>query len=691
MTESPSPPTADPTRRYRALLAVSESVIACREVKDLIRQLSDRLQEIVPSDYVALVLHDPATDALTRHVLYAAKPLAAQPGPPTVPTDSPSGWVFREQRPLVIDDIAADTRWPGSIDAIRRFGVRATCIVPLTTAQRPLGTLGFGRMTPVAFTDADAEFVVEVARLVAVAVQNALNFERAESLRGRFERERDRLRLLLDVNNAVVSTLELNALFAATSETLQRTLPHEYTSLALLVPETGRVTLHAVEVHGAKEIVPAGYDLSKDDSPAGRAITTRSVQRLSREDLEAWGSLATRRLLAGGVRSMCCVPLLARDRALGSLNAASLRPDAFDDDAVELLRQVAGQLVIAVENATAFREIAALKDKLAQEKTYLEGEIRGRYDFEEIVGDSDALRDALRQVEVVAPTDSTVLIRGETGTGKELIARAIHALSRRRERTLVTVNCAAIPTGLLESELFGHEKGAFTGAITQKIGRFELAHGGTLFLDEVGDIPTELQPKLLRVLQEREFERLGGSKTHRVDVRIVAATNRDLGEMVADRSFRGDLYYRLNVFPIELPALRERREDVPALVRYFAQRAARRMNRRIEIVPDETLDALRAYDWPGNVRELENLVERAVILSEGPVLHVPLAELRAPATRAASTDGATLSDVEREHILRAVRDANWVLGGPKGAAARLGMKRTTLQSRLAKLGIRKPD
>jgi len=449
MTDSPAPASADALRRYRALLDVSESVIACRDVRDLIRQLSDRLQEIVPSDYVALVLHDPATDTLTRHVLHAARPLPAQPGPPTLGMDSPSGWVFREQRPLVIDDLAVETRWPGTIDAIRRFGVRATCIVPLTTAQRQLGTLGFGRMTPVAFAEADADFVGEVARLVAVAVQNALNFENAESLRGRFERERDRLRLLLDVNNAVVSTLELNALFAATSETLRRTLPHEYTSLALLVPETGRVTLHAVEVRGAKEIVPQGYDLSNDDSPAARAIATRAVIRLSRADLDAWNSPATQRIVAAGVRSMCCVPLLVRDRAVGSLNAASLRADAFDDDAVELLRQVAGQLVIAVENATAYREIAELKDRLSQEKTYLEGEIRGQYNFEEIIGDSDALRAALRQVEVVAPTDSTVLIRGETGTGKELIARAIHALSRLRERTLVKVNCAAIPTGLL--------------------------------------------------------------------------------------------------------------------------------------------------------------------------------------------------------------------------------------------------
>ncbi len=690
MIEGTAVSSSDSARRYRALLAVSESVIACREVRDLIRQLSERLQEIVPSDYVALMLHDPATDTMTRHVLHTTRPLVVEPSAPTPPEDSPSGWAFRNQRPLVIDDLAVETRWPKTIDAIRRFGVRATCIVPLTTAQRPLGTLGFGRMTPVAFTDADAAFVGEVARLVAVAVQNALNFERGETLLRKFEHERDRLRLVLDVNNAVVSNLELNALFAATSETLRRVIPHEYTSLALFVPGTSRLTLQAIEVRGAPLIVQPGHDVTDDGSPSGRAVATRTVQRLSRGDLDQWDSPASRRIVAAGIRSMCCVPLVSRDRALGSLNAASLRGDAFDDDAVELLRQVAGQLVIAVENATAFREIADLKDKLSQEKHYLEGEIRGRYNFEEIVGDGPGLRAALRQVEIVAPTDSTVLIRGETGTGKELIARAIHDLSRRRERTLVKVNCAAIPTGLLESELFGHEKGAFTGAIAQKIGRFELADGGTLFLDEVGDIAPELQPKLLRVLQEREFERIGGTRTHKVDVRIVAATNRDLAAMVDERAFRGDLFYRLNVFPIDLPPLRERRDDVPALVRYFAQTAARRMNRRIETIPAETLDALRAYDWPGNVRELENLIERAVILTEGTTLRVPLGELRSSGARAVATDLVALADVEREHILRVLREANWVLGGPKGAAVRLGMKRTTLQSRLAKLGIHKP-
>ncbi len=355
-----------------------------------------------------------------------------------------------------------------------------------------------------------------------------------------------------------------------------------------------------------------------------------------------------------------------------------------------MLTHVSNQVAVAVENALAFEEIASLKNKLAEEKLYLEDEIRTEQNFEEIIGESTALKNILKQVETVAPTDSTVLIQGETGTGKELIARAIHDLSSRRERTFVKINCAAIPTGLLESELFGHERGAFTGAIAQKIGRFELADRGTLFLDEVGDIPLELQPKLLRVLQEQEFERLGGTRTTKINVRLVAATNRDLVQMVADREFRSDLFYRLNVFPIQVPPLRQRREDIPVLVRYFAQKYARQMKRNVDSISTETMTALTNYHWPGNIRELENLIERAVILSRGPILEVPLAELREP-TEQFPDAVETLEANERDHILRTLRDTRWVLAGPNGAAARLGMKRSTLQSRMQKLGIQRPN
>src|SRR5881296_428996 len=389
---------------------------------------------------------------------------------------------------------------------------------------------------------------------------------------------------------------------------------------------------------------------------------------------------------AESVKSACFIPLVNRGRALGDLMIVRLTEGTFTAEDVDFLSQAAGQIAIAIENALAYREISELKDKLAQEKLYLEEEIRSEMNFAEIVGKSSALRKVLKRVETVAPTGSTVLIYGETGAGKELIARAIHDLSPRKSKAFVKLNCAAIPTGLLESELFGHERGAFTGAIAQKIGRFEVANGGTLFLDEVGDIPLELQPKLLRVLQDQEFERLGSTRTIRVNVRVVAATNRNLEEMVAAGTFRNDLYYRLNVFPITLPPLRERPEDIPPLVRYFVQKFARRMNKPIETIPADAMTALSRYAWPGNVRELENAVERAVILTSGPTLRVPMSEFRDRAV-APSGGAGTLEATEREAILRALLETNWVLGGPQGAAARLGLKRTTLQSRIQKLGI----
>jgi formate hydrogenlyase transcriptional activator len=393
--------------------------------------------------------------------------------------------------------------------------------------------------------------------------------------------------------------------------------------------------------------------------------------------------------MAEGCKTGCVLPLISRDRVLGVLALARLEDNPFSGDDVELATQVAGQVTIAVENALAYGQIAVLKDKLAQEKLYLEQEIRSEMNFDEIVGRSSALRHVLQQVETVAPTDSTVLIYGETGTGKELIARAIHDLSSRGKSAFVKLNCAAIPTGLLESELFGHEKGAFTGAVMQRVGRFELADRGTVFLDEVGEIPLELQPKLLRVLQEREFERLGSARTLRTDARLIAATNRDLAAMVEDQKFRADLFYRLNVFPVKVPSLRERQDDIPMLVRHFVQQFARRMNKAIDTIPSDTMNVLVRYHWPGNIRELQNLIERAMILSAGPVLRVPLTDLQAQPAPAAARKHETLEDAERRTILDALDSANWVISGPKGAAAMLGLKRSTLQARMEKLGIRR--
>jgi formate hydrogenlyase transcriptional activator len=386
-----------------------------------------------------------------------------------------------------------------------------------------------------------------------------------------------------------------------------------------------------------------------------------------------------------GLQSFCCMPLVSHGNALGTLNLGSRQESFFKDGDLQFFSQAADQVAIALENALSFQRIEELNARLAEEKVYLEDEIRTDNRFEEIVGQSRVLKAVLKQVETVAPTDSTVLIYGETGTGKELLARAIHDLSSRRQGTFVKLNCAAIPMGLLESEMFGHEKGAFTGAIAQRIGRFELAHRGTMFLDEVGEIPLELQTKLLRVLQEREFERLGSSRTIRTDARLVAATNRDLAALVEERQFRADLYYRLNVFPITVPPLRERRDDIPLLVRYFVQQFARRMNRRITSIPAEAMQALTRYQWPGNIRELQNFIERAVIVSPGPTLQAPVRELKGP--KAGSSSAVTLADAESEAIERALRDAGGRVGGPQGAAAKLGMKRTTLQAKMRKLGI----
>jgi formate hydrogenlyase transcriptional activator len=495
----------------------------------------------------------------------------------------------------------------------------------------------------------------------------------------------------LAVSEAIVSHRDLSALFHELAGRLHHVVRFDYLGLLLHDAAGDTLRLHVLET---SEPAPrlSGSRFTVGDNPAGRVWQTQRPILISNvAEQERWPQYLER-AQSFGIQSSCQLPLTTARRRLGTLVFACKQPSACDAADLGFLQLVANQVALAVENSLAFQEIEALKDKLAEEKAYLEEEARTEHDFSEIVGESAALRRVLKQVETVAATDSTVLIRGETGTGKELVARALHDLGPRRGRTFVKLNCAAIH-GLLESELFGHEKGAFTGAIAQKVGRLELAHQGTLFLDEVGDIPLELQPKLLRVLQEQEFERLGGTRTIRVDVRLVAATNRDLARIVADGRFREDLYYRLNVFPLAVPPLRERPNDVPRLVRHFTQRFARRMGRRIETIPTAAMDALARYAWPGNVRELQNVIERAVIFSPGSTLQIPLGDSQPAAPRPAAPGAAptaTLADAEREHILGILHETGWVLGGPKGAAAQLGMKRSTLQWKLKKLGISRP-
>ena len=512
--------------------------------------------------------------------------------------------------------------------------------------------------------------------------------EATRALRARLDTERDHWRTLQEATNALVSELDLNRLLASISPTLRQLVAHETASLMLIDPEDrlGPFVFDRELPAGTAEILPS---LNLADLPFAQAVTLGQPVDVGVVDLASLPRTLREYMRSEDVHRVCFIPLVTPRRTLGGLALARTSTEPLAAVDLARLSQSGKQIAIAIENALAYKEIATLKERLAQENLYLEDEIRGSHHFDEIVGDGQALKRALAQARSVADTDTTVLLLGETGTGKELIARAIHSMSDRRGRALVTVNCAASPAGLLESEWFGYEKGAFTGAIAQKVGRFELAHQGTLFLDEVGDVPLDLQAKLLRVLQEHEIERLGSTRTLRVDFRLVAATNRHLEEMVVNREYRSDLFYRLNVFPIRIPPLRERREDIPPLVRYFVQRYAKRLRRRVESIPRETMDALTRWHWPGNVRELQNVVERAVILSDGPSLRVSLSEL------GSSTAGSphvpiTLEDAERAHILDTLEGTGWVIGGPGGAAMRLGVKRTTLVSTMRRLGIVRP-
>ena len=677
---APAPETEKlPAARYEALIRLAEAIRTHPSTEDLFQVLVRELGQVVKFDAVAQ--YDDELNKINWHLGSQCNP-AARPSRHLEKEQTIAWWVQQHQRPVVISSVDSDERFPEMMEIFRECGVSSVCALPLSTAHRRLGSLMVASSCPFSYSDEEVRFLTLVANQIALALDDSLNFQASK-------RAQERLELLLDLTNSAVSNLELRDVLRAVSSNIRRVMQFDGVGVALPEPGGENLRLYALDFPGSKGMIQEGMLPQGEDVSALASLRTGRPIRVTSSELSD-DHLAR----AIGVKTLCHLPLATQKGVLGVLTLGSLEENAFSDEEIGFLGRVANQVAIAVENSVAYRQIAELKDQLAREKLYLEDEIRTELQFDDIVGNSEALRRVLAQVETVAPTDSTVLIHGETGTGKELVARALHNLGARKSSAFVKLNCAAIPTGLLESELFGHEKGAFTGAISQRVGRFELANHGTVFLDEIGEIPLELQPKLLRVLQEREFERLGSSRTLRTDARLIAATNRDLAAMVERQTFRSDLFYRLNVFPIRVPALRERPEDIPLLVRHFVQQFSRRTNRNIETIPSETMKALVRYHWPGNIRELQNVIERAVIVSAGPVLKVALGELkiRVPAVEpvaAETRDMRTmLEDTERKQIVAALEQADWIVAGSKGAAAVLGMKRSTLQSRMQKLGIR---
>jgi len=686
MADQPQPLyPAFSAEQYCSILEVSQAITKHRDLPELFHSLAHLLPRIVKVDFLGLALFDHHRRTVKDYLIQANVPADIEGGKEWRVDQHPAGTVVHTQQPVLVSDITLDTRYPDVFPLMQADGVTSLCALPLTTALRSLGALLFASSQQGAYREADLEFFQQVANPIAVAVDNVLHHQELTE-------ERDRLKLLLEVNNTVISSLDLRTLIGKISQSLRHNLQHDYTSLALYETGSNRMRTHVLDFPSGRGHIHEGLETELDATPAGQAFTSNQPIVANANKLREYRSDFIRLLHREGIQSVCAVPLSSPNKVLGTLNIGSRKEEGFPKNEIALLSQVATQIALAIDNALRFQQIADLKNRLVKEKRYLEEEIRTEHNFEDIIGESPALNRVLQQLKIVAPTDSTVLILGETGTGKELIARGLHHLSSRKDRAFVKLNCAAIPTGLLESELFGHEKGAFTGAISQKIGRFELAHHGTIFLDEIGEIPLELQSKLLRVLQEQEFERLGSTKTIHVDIRLVAATNRDLEKMIEAHQFRNDLYYRLNVFPITVPALRDRPEDIPVLVRYFTQRYAMRMKKPLETISQKTMDQLSQYHWPGNVRELENLIERAVILSQGSVLTIPTTELKSSPRPSKSSRKSedTLESIEREHIIEVLRETKWVIGGTAGAAARLGMKRTTLTSKMKKLNISRP-
>ena len=691
--------------RYRTLLEINNAIVSNLNQEDLLHAISSALRRVFPFDRAAFTLYVPEREVfrfLAIEGIVGSTHFRA--GLEFGRDESISGWVFDQQRPALCHDLRSEQRYPNDRRLVAE-GLNSYCVVPLIIGGKSIGTLNLASEKVNQYSDADAEFLCELGSQVAIAVSNMTSYEEIAALKTKVECTAERYRTLLEINNAIITNLTQQALLHAISEALRPVISFDRCAITLYQRENNTFRFLAVEGELLSDYFRAGLEQSRDETSAAWVFDHQ--RPLLRGNLEKERQYANEhRLASEGIQSLCVLPLALHGKCIGTLSLISRERNRYSIEDAALLQEVANQVALAVANMRSYQEIAELKTRLEKENVYLQEEIRTEHNFEEIIGNSPALLAVLRKVEQVAPTDSTVLISGETGTGKELIARAIHDRSTRKNRPLLKVNSSAISAGLVESELFGHVKGAFTGAFERHIGRFELADGGTIFLDEIGELPPETQVKVLRVLQEREFEPVGSNRPVRVDVRVIAATNRNLPESIRTGNFRSDLFYRLNVFPIDVPPLRERRSDIPQLAMFFLARFAKKFGKGLQGMPQATVDRLSNYSWPGNIRELQNIIERAVILSKGavleleadvfpaltpadalPVAHPSSGAVKLPA--ASAPVSSTLEEVERSHIVAVLNQVRGVVEGPHGAAKILGLHPNTLRHRMQKLGLKR--